>query len=189
MNKCQSLSLMLLKELDHLSQQDVAIDEDLLGQCFRVCLRIVLLSMAPATSIHLYSCTRDPTYRPVQYSSPGMWRSCFCTWFSLTPLQKKEEVGHLVWASRMRVWYTLCTNKTKVTFNLGQNSARIDSMAPFFCRTSWKMGWGHGWLSFLPSCLLYLVEGNRGVSLQTTLVPNPSVFSSHSAALRAGSPY
>ena len=136
MNKCKSLSPMFLKELDHLSQQDVAIDEDLLGQWFRVCLRIVLLSMTPATSIHLYSCTRDPTYRPVQYSRPGMWRSCFCTWFSLTPLQKKEEVGHLVWASLMRVWYTLCTNKTKVTFNLGQNSARIDSMAPFFCRTS-----------------------------------------------------
>lgn len=93
MSKCKSLSLKLLKEWDHLSQQDVVIDDDLSGQCFHACLRTVLLSMAPATSIHLYSCTRDPTYRPVQYSSPGMWRRCFCTWLSLTPLQKKKKVG------------------------------------------------------------------------------------------------
>ena len=95
MNKCKSLSPMVLKELDHFSQQDVAIDEDLLGQWFRVCLRIVLLSMTPATSIHLYSCTRDPTYRPVQYSRPGMWRSCFCTWFSLILCRRRRKL--VIW--------------------------------------------------------------------------------------------
>lgn len=186
MSKCKSLSLKLLKEWDHLSQQD-AIDDDRSGQCFHVCLRTVLLSVAPATSIHLYLCTRDPTYRPVQYSSPGMWRRCFCTWFSLTPLQKKKKVG--IWFGLVVGGYGILCVPTKVTFSLGQNSARIGSVAPFICRTSWKMAWGHGQLSFLPSCLLYLVEGNHGVSPQTTLVPNCAVFSSHRTVFRTGSPH
>lgn len=97
MSKWKSLSPKLLKELDRLSQQDVAVDDDLWGQRFHVSLGTVLLSTAPATSTHLYSCTRDPTYRPFgtaalecgDVSAPGpVWLLCrrrrkLVIWFGL----------------------------------------------------------------------------------------------------------
>jgi len=150
MSKWKSLSPKLLKELDRVSQQDVAIDDDLWGQRFRVSLGTALL---PRHQQQASIFTRVRETRPTDQfgtaalecgdvSAPGpLWLLCrrrkLVIWFGLV-------IGG---------YGTLCV-PTKVTFNLGQNSARIGSVAPFIGRTSWKMAWGHGRLSFLPSCLL-----------------------------------
>lgn len=113
-------------------------------------------STAPATSIHLYSCTRDPTYRPVRYSSPGMWR-CFCTWSSLTPLQKKK-VGHLVWASHWRVWNTLRTNKSDLQF--GAKFCQNWLRGSLYRQNILKNGL-RTWTAFLPAKLPTVASGGK----------------------------
>lgn len=184
MSKCKSLSLKLLKEWDHLSQQMP------LMMTFRPvfpCVPWTVLLSAPATSIQLYLCTRDPTLQTSSVQQPWNVEEMFSAPGSLPPLQKKKKVG--IWFGLIVGGYGILCVPTKVTFSLGQKFCQNWLRGSFICRTSWKMAWGHGQLSFLPSCLLYLVEGNHGVSPQTTLVPNCAVFSSHHTVFRAGSPY
>lgn len=89
-------------------------------------------------------------------AAPGMWRRCFCTWFSYS-FAEEEESWYLVWASRWRIWNTLYQQKWPSVWG-----KILPELAPWLPLSAEHL---EKWLEdmdsfpFLPSCLLYLVGG------------------------------